>query len=328
MAHMIDFSNDRENMAYVGEKPWHGLGSELERGASLDVWCEAAGLNWQAKRATVQYRDLDGEGGARVFYKGESEVLFRSDTHAELGIVSSRYNIVQPGEILEFFRDLVGTGGLELETAGSLDGGRKVWAMAQTGDAFRVRGQDEVKGYLLLATSFDGTLATRAQFTSVRVVCNNTLRIATADTKGAVSVPHSAQFNAHGAKIQLGLLGNAFHEFEDQANALAERKLTDRESVEYFLGLMCTEAELAKPEEVSSKKKNLVAEILSLYNGKGYGSDFASARGTAWGALNAMTQYVDHVAGRNVNNRFRSAQFGPNADLKAKALGAALALVA
>src|SRR5258708_3894393 len=115
MAHLIDLSNGRNNMAFVGEKPWHGLGQELSRGASIDQWRVEAGLEWAVQRATVHFKGTD----ERV-HKGESEVLYRDDTFAQLGIVSDRYQIVQPGAVLEFFRDIVGTGGMELETAGSL----------------------------------------------------------------------------------------------------------------------------------------------------------------------------------------------------------------
>ncbi|WP_414616819.1 DUF932 domain-containing protein, partial [Stenotrophomonas muris] len=92
--------------------------------------------------------------------------------------VSKRFKVVQPGEILEFYRDLTQHSGFELETAGVLKGGKKFWAMARTGQSTSLKGRDRVDGYLLLATACDGTLATTAQFTSVRVVCNNTLQIA------------------------------------------------------------------------------------------------------------------------------------------------------
>src|SRR3546814_12556175 len=111
----------------------------------------------------------------------EQKVLYRSDTKAPLAVVSKRFQVVQPGEILEFYRDLTEVGGFELETAGVLREGRKFWALARTGQSVSLKGRDRVDGYLLLATACDGTLATTAQFTSVRVVCKNTLSIALGD---------------------------------------------------------------------------------------------------------------------------------------------------
>lgn len=326
MAHMIDMTGGRANMAYVGETPWHGLGSELTRGADLDVWRVEAGLNWSVGRAQVAFKP-EGKG---IFVKGDSQVLYRDDTFAQLGIVSDRYQIVQPGEVLEFFRDIVGTGGLELETAGSLDGGKKVWALAKTGDGFSIMGQDRVEGYVLLSTSFDGSMATRAQFTSVRVVCNNTLQLAAKDTKGAVIVPHSSTFDATGVKIDLGLIHGAFSTFEDQAQELAQRRLTNEEAMKLLAQVMVPSSVDKEFDQstVSTKRFNQVLTVFDLYQHAGRGSNLRSAAGTAWGLVNAVTEYVDHHAARNTNNRFRSGQFGPGATMKQDAFNRALALVA
>lgn len=93
----------------------------------------------------------------------ENKVLYRSDTKAPLAVVSKRFLVVQPGEILEFYRDLTAVNGFELETAGVLREGRKFWALARTGQSTVLKGRDRVDGYLLLATACDGTLATTAQ---------------------------------------------------------------------------------------------------------------------------------------------------------------------
>lgn len=326
MAHLIDMTGGRANMAYVGETPWHGLGSELSRGASLDQWRVEAGLDWNVGRSTVQFKPE----GKQVFVKGDSQVLYRDDTLAQLGIVTDRYKVVQPGEVLEFFRDIVGTGGMELETAGSLDGGKKVWALARTGDGFSIKGQDRIEGYVLLSTSFDGSMATRAQFTSVRVVCNNTLQLAAKDTKGAVIVPHSATFDATGVKIDLGLIHGAFSTFEDQATELAQRRLTNEEAMKLLASIMVPASEGKEFDQstVSTKRFNQVLKVFDLYQHAGRGSNLASSAGTAWGLVNAVTEYVDHHAAHNANNRFRSGQFGPGAAMKQDAFSRALQLVA
>lgn len=318
MAHLIDMTTGRAGMAYVGEKPWHGLGQELTPGADLDQWRVEAGLNWEAMRNALYYRDAE-----KIVRKSEKEVLYRSDTGAELGIVSPAYKIVQPSEVIEFFRDLTAKHGFTMETAGSLDGGRKAWALARTGEEFRLMGQDEVKAYVLLATSFDGTLATRAQFTSVRVVCNNTLQISLKG-KGGLAISHSTDFHADRVKFELGLLGDAFGEFRENAGELAKRKVSRQEAMAFILSIM---APGEKVEELSTRKANIIKNVMIDYE-KGMGAQLAAANGTAWGLVNAVTQYVDHEQGNNVNNRFRSAQFGPGADLKLEAWNTALKLVA
>jgi phage/plasmid-like protein (TIGR03299 family) len=320
-------SHQVEQMAYVGQTPWHGLGNQLTQGVSIDQWRVEAGLNWHAKRAAVMFTEDDVETVANPqLFKGDSEVLYRSDTRSQLGIVSPDYKIVQPGEVLEFFRDLVSTGDMSIETAGCLDGGKKVWALAKTGQDFRIMGQDAIEGYLLLATSFDGTLSTRAQFTSVRVVCNNTLQMSIkGKSSNAVAIPHSAMFRESQVKLDLGILDNSFAQFEEQANVLANRRMSDKEAVRFIMNVLTGEDDA---EKLSTRSANVVKHVYGMYAGNAMGSSLRSSDSTAWGALNAITEYVDHQQGRNTNNRFRSAQFGAGATTKATALEKALELAA
>ena len=189
MAHLL------EQMAYVGETPWHGLGNLLPPKQSLEVWQKQAGMDWKIEETPVRFMsDAIGNLGT-IHTFPEQKVLFRSDTKKGLSVVSQRYQIVQPREVLEFYRDLTEISGYELETAGVLKEGRKFWALARTGQSVALKGNDVVNGYLLLATSCDGTLATTATPTTIRVVCNNTLTIAVNGASQAIKVPHSTRFD-------------------------------------------------------------------------------------------------------------------------------------
>ncbi len=147
MAHEIDDSTGRPAIAYVGETPWHELGEKLPEGQSIETWLKAARLQWELKRLPVQYL-VDG----RLRTMDDRFVLVRSDTQAALSVVSAEYQIVQPKEVLEFYRGLVESFGYTLETAGALDGGRKVWALAKTPivDTVDAVGEDAVAAYVLL----------------------------------------------------------------------------------------------------------------------------------------------------------------------------------
>lgn len=197
-----------QSMAYVGQQPWHGLGNQLAPKQPLEAWARAAGMDWRIESSEVRFVSGNGTLGAIHAYP-EQRVLYRSDTKMPLSVVSSRYQIVQPAEILEFYRDLTEVGGFELETAGVLKEGRKFWALAKTGQTGTLKGKDVVNGYLLLASACDGTLATTASFVGVRVVCNNTLQIALRDGTGVVKVPHRSQFDAQAVKRQLGICVSA-----------------------------------------------------------------------------------------------------------------------
>ena len=123
-----------QTMAYVGEKPWHGLGNKLEPQQPIEVWKRQAGMDWEIENSEVRFISGNNTIGS-IHSFPEQKVLYRSDTRAPLAVVSKRFQVVQPGEILEFYRDLTADNGFELETAGVLREGRKFWALARTGQS-------------------------------------------------------------------------------------------------------------------------------------------------------------------------------------------------
>ena len=319
MAHLV------ESMAFVRETPWHGLGSRLPDKQPLDVWLQAAGMDWTIENTEALYSTGSGSD-RRIQVNPDARVLYRSDTAAPLSVVSNRYQVVQPREILEFYRELVEVGGFALETAGVLKGGKKLWALAKTGEEFLLRGADRVKGYLLLATSCDGTLATTAQFTSVRVVCNNTLQLATGKEKdGAIKVPHSTAFDPDAVKAALGVGAAAWNRFAETAQVLAERKVNRLDVTKFVISVL---GDRDAPLTDQPNEKALKG-VIELFAGRGKGSQLASANGTAWGLVNAVTEYVDHHRrAKSQDTRLDSAWFGQGAGIKAKAWTEALKLVA
>lgn len=322
MAHLI------EQMAYVGDTPWHGLGQQLSRHQPLEVWRQQAGMYWHIEESPVRFI-ADGTGHLGSIHSfPEQKVLYRSDTRAPLSVVSQRYKVVQPEEVLEFYRDLTEYAGYELETAGVLKGGRKFWALARSGLGTALKGQDQVNAYLLLATSCDGSLSTVATPTSVRVVCNNTLTIAVDGMSQGVKVPHSTEFRPLLVKQQLGISVSQWDDFMYRMKTLAERKVSREEVQAYFQAVICNAEE---PLDDPSKLPNYRAlnRVQKLYHGEGRGSQLCTAQGTAWGLLNAITEYVDHEKRARSNDyRMDSAWFGQGASLKDKALESAMALVA
>ncbi|WP_395061186.1 DUF932 domain-containing protein [Paraburkholderia silvatlantica] len=319
-----------QTMAYVNEVPWHGLGNQLAPKQPLEVWARQAGMNWQIEEAEVRF--VSGSVGTNlgsIHAFPEQKVLYRSDTKAPLSVVSSRYQVVQPSEILEFYRDLTEVGGFELETAGVLKDGKKLWALAKTGQSATLKGRDRVNGYLLLATACDGTLATTAQFTSVRVVCNNTLAIALGDGTGAVKVPHRSQFDAQAVKRQLGIAISSWDGFMARMKALSERKVSDETAEAYFRRVLTYNAGSTSDRPVSTTNDSAVRSVQTLFGGQGKGAEMASAAGTAWGLLNSITEFVDHQRrARSDDHRRDAAWFGTGATLKQKAWEEAMKLVA
>lgn len=317
-------SHEIETMAYTNATPWHSLGNSLTPNQPIEVWQKEAGMDWQIRETDVLFNVSD-EGGLHVKTNADAKVLYRSDTHAPLSVVSKRYNVVQPHDVLEFYRDLVSVGGFELETAGVLKSGRKLWALARTGQETLLKGGDTVKAYLLLATSCDGTLATTAQYTSIRVVCSNTLQLAVASSAGAVKVPHSTQFDPAQVKQELGLGLTAWDRFITDIRQLADRKVNKFEAMNYLVNV------LGDPDVPLADQPNQKAlqTVQSLYLGGAKGSDLVSADGTAWGLVNAVTEFVDtHRRARSQDHRLDSAWFGQGAAIKDRAYREAMKLAA
>ena len=343
MAHQL------EQMAYVGDTPWHGLGNQLTQNQPIEVWAKQAGMDWRIESSNVSYMAKNERGQSIIMPYEEQRVLYRSDTHAPLSVVSQRYQEVQPMEILEFYRDLTEQSGFELETAGVLKGGKKFWALARTGQSTALKGKDVSNGYILLATACDGTLATTAQFTNIRVVCNNTLAIALrgqSSSAGVVKVPHSTKFDADKVKQQLGISVRAWDEHMYEMKQLSQRKVTQGEAAAFFDAVFNnTSMSVADQEEniiqfyrniatpTPAKEKSepngrAMTKVMNMFNGQGRGAELSSAKDTAYGLLCSITEFADHERrAMSSDHRLDSAWFGTGAALKQRGLEQALRLV-
>ena len=318
MAHLV------ESMAYANATPWHGLGNRISNKQPIEVWQREAGMNWTIEESPVRFVAGATDSLGTIHSYPEQKVLYRSDKKIPLSVVSQRYQVVQPREVLEFYRDLTESSGFELETAGVLKGGKKVWALARTNQSATFKGNDVVNGYLLLATACDGTLATTAQFTSVRVVCNNTLAISLANGTGAIKVPHSTSFDPQAVKRQLGLSVGSWDAFMYQMKALSERKVKSNEVEQFFMRVFSDPRSTAVGANDRAMKK-----AMAMFDGQGRGAELTSAKGTAFGLLSAVTEFVDHERrARSTDHRLESAWFGAGAGLKQKATDQALLMVA
>lgn len=342
MAHELTIrANGTAEMAFVGETPWHHLGQNVAKGAPIDVWAKQAGMDWTAVATPLQGAKQP-EGAPDIEFP-EYKGIYRSDTLVPLSVVGKDYNIVQPIDMLEFFRDLTEKGGWHIHTAGTMRGGRKLWAMATCEDAKRyVKGsqfkKDDMILNLLLATSMDGSMKTTAMLTPVRVVCANTLRMAMAGHDGyaQVQLSHRSTFDSAHIKSILGVdaAHTHFDAFMESCRAMAETPIDLSDARDVLVQIFKPSAAVAKPNlnwltanlaeldttpaaEVQDARS--VGRVLELFDGEGMGADFATAKGTRWGLLNAVTQFVDHEQGRTPDTRMDSAWFGRGRDSKQQA---------
>jgi phage/plasmid-like protein (TIGR03299 family) len=322
---MIDTTTGRAAIAYTGTTPWHGLGQVLTPDSTIEQWTQEAGLGYTVLESAVEY-STPAVSGHQVW--PDRKVLHRSDTGAPLAVVSKDYRTVQPAEVMGFFQKLLDLGGFQMETAGALSHGRRVWALASVGDGAEVVDGDVVKPYLLLGTSYDGTMATIAKFTAIRVVCNNTITPAVNSTsdelnkgyiKSAVRVLHSERFDADAVRLQLGIVANQFERFIVESRQLARQQMIFNEA-DLFVKELLKPYHTGKLDIVDTKAYKRVIE---LWQGRAIGTNIlraAHVEGSRWQMLNAVTQLVDHERGRSDNTRLESAWFGTGSAIKNRAL--------
>lgn len=310
--------------AYDGQKPWHQTGVNFTPNESIEAWIKKSGMDWSINESPVHFNTKHESDQVDFQSYQDKKVLFRSDSGLPLSVVGEKYKVVQPREILEFYRDLTEVSGYQLETAGIIKGGRKIWALARTGQEAFLKGNDQMKSYLLLATACDGTLATTATPTSIRVICSNSLAFAINGAAQAIKVPHSTYFDALAVKKQLGVAVSHWDNFMYQMKQLSERKVKPQESHHFF-------EQVFNPGNQPTEQRvneRAIKIVQSLFEGKGKGALLASSEGTAFGILNAVSEYVDHEKrARNHDYRLDSAWFGQGAAVKQRALDVALEML-
>ena len=254
-----------------------------------------AGLDWKVERKPIQVC-----GGRKVdnFFAN-----VRSSDGAVLGVVSDRYQVVQNAEAFAFTDALI-EGEVRYETAGSLMGGRKIWLLAKLPDREIVG--DKTEPYLCFSNTHDGSGAIRVCMTPIRVVCNNTLNIALNGAKRAWSVRHTGDIQAklHEARMCLDMANKYMDKLAVYADQMANKSITD-EQIAKILDEM-----FPSTEEMSDREKRNAEKAREEYMICYFRPDIAQFLGTAWGALNAMSDMVGHSAPRRMTSNYQENNWG------------------
>lgn len=329
MAHELTIKTDgTAEFAFTGGRNaiWHGLGNNLPADADKFTWLKAAGMDWTAQERQMFYPNGTDDSGQQVFTAvDDRKLILRSDNGFQLGIVGDEYKVVQPFDVLSFFDDLVRLNGMKLSTAGTLFGGRRFWALAETGESTQIVDGDKVDAYVLLVTSVDGTMSTTAGFTSTRVVCNNTLNIALSDgAKKFVKVTHHKEWDPNAVKVDMGLLSRSWADYVTNLRKMAEFKM-DADATRAFYQKVFYDPKKSAEDQALSERR-IVAQLESLA-ATGTGAELS--KGTAWGALNGATELFTHWNGnRKADIQFWDSYAGVHAKKKEVVFDALLEMVA
>jgi phage/plasmid-like protein (TIGR03299 family) len=316
MAHEVEIVEGVAQMAYAGETPWHGLGTQVSNELSPAQMQTKAGLDWTVHEVE-SYVDFNGD----KIPTGQKS-LIRSSDNKVLTNVGGAWNPVQNTEAFEFFSEYVLAGDMEMNTAGSLKGGRNVFALAKVNESFSILGEDQVDSYLLFSNPHEYGKAIDIRFTPIRVVCNNTLTFSlNTRSSNFVKLNHRTKFNADMVKEQMGMASEKFAQYKDMAKFLSTKKFSVDALISYYSEVFpYTHKTSEAPSTVEDLSKNAqdAYAVLDTQPGANFGE------GTWWQALNSVTYLTDHKMGRNADSRMQSAWFGINQARKIKAVNKAV----
>jgi phage/plasmid-like protein (TIGR03299 family) len=312
MAHNLEIVNGKAQMAYAGEKPWHGLGVEVPADLTPDQMLEAAGLDWEVEKVEA-YANVAGKN----VQVGRSALVRTSDNKI-LDVVSNDWNPVQNSDAFEFFNDFIAEGDMEMHTAGSLAGGQIVWGLARVKESFELFGGDRVDSYLHFTNFHKYGFSTDVRFTPIRVVCNNTLTLSlNTKVEKMVKISHRREFDGDNVKLMLGIAHEKLAKYKEMATFLGSKRAKNEDVVEYFKRIFPTGQNAKKQSEMCRNAKTALSIIETQP-----GAEFAE--GSWWQAFNTVTYMTDHLLGRSSDTRLTSAWYGHNKGLKTKALETAL----
>jgi phage/plasmid-like protein (TIGR03299 family) len=319
----------REHMAFVDELPWHHLGKRVSPDVSSHVMLQEAGLDWNVQKVPAPGAAIVPHRYGPTQYKRyflTRDAVDKEKVAPVLGIVSSRYEVLQNEEAFAFFEPFLEAGHAHYETAGALGNGEKVWVQVRIGDPLIVPPRDEVNRFILLSNSHDGRGALSLRFTPVRVVCNNTLNMAVEGGEYVVNVRHSRNMRDRLEREQvvylLRLVEATFARAAREFTLLAKTRATETLREVYLTGMLpptkADKAEGGTPRWWQAVDKALDNPAVTP----------KPTRDTVWGLYNAVTYVEDYRKTREAapEARLDRIWFGRGADLKVRALAQAVAL--
>lgn len=315
MSHELEFVDGEASMAYTGDVPWHGLGTKVAPDLTPLQMLKAAKLNWTVEPIPAIATLPNG----KQINTGHS-ALIRSSDNKVLDVITDDWKPMQNIDAFKFFNEFVAAGDMEMHTAGSLKGGKIVWALAQVKDSFELfGGKDQVDAYLHFTNPHTYGQSIDVRFTPIRVVCNNTLTLSLGmKSKNMVKVSHRREFDPDLVKEALGVAKHKLAHYKEMAQFLSKRRYNDENIVEYFQRVFPVLTKNPDSEKVLSNSAELALTVIDEQPGAELGA------GTWWQAFNAVTYMTDHIIGRSTDSRLTSAWYGANKNLKTKALEVAV----
>ena len=269
-----------ETMFSVREKPWHGLGTSVAEAPSSSEALRLAGLDWEVEQQAIFTKSGVVEG-----FKAN----VRSTDKKTLGVVSDRYKIIQNKDAFAFTDKLLGAG-VRYETAGSLQGGKKIWLLATLPKEYIIAGE-RISPYLVFSNTHDGSGAVRVAITPIRVVCNNTLNLALNTATRSFSMVHTGDIRGkvNEAKQTLFMADQYMENLGREFERLRKVKVTDQQIKEYIELLLPIEngASLTTVKNTRKLREDMRARYYDAPDLKDVGNN-------AYRFINAVSDFATH----------------------------------
>lgn len=284
-----------ETMFYVRETPWHGMGTRLEECPDSSEAIRAAGLDWEVKQYPLFFQTPDGT----MVEAGNKVANVRETDNALLGIASEYYKIVQNHEAFSFTDSLLGEG-VRYETAGSLNGGKRIWLLAKLPNHYKALG-DEIEPYLAFTNSFDLCSGIRVCLTPIRVVCQNTLNLALSGARRTWTAYHSGNITnkLDEARKTLDIAHHYYETLVQEAEKLVEIKVDYEQLTEKLFPI--TEKTGAVAEANILSRREELGKLLLM-------KDLKKFKGTGWGFINGVADMVSHAAPARKTNTWKDSR--------------------
>lgn len=325
-------SHEVEAVAYTGDVPWHGIGVYLKESPTPKKMLKDASLDWSVSKRplfTANSPNFVKEPCSADLMFDDLYALVRDSDNKIFGVCGPQYQPFQNSEVFDFFNKFTQAGNMVMEVAGSLKQGRWVWALARIKEgAFNLMGKDPNYTYLLLCSPHIWGEAMTIMFTSIRVVCWNTLTMALSKAvtgkfraihnRGFADVRTLAEMSIENAMIQKAV-------YEQKAKILSETKIVEINSLYEYIARLLQPNMLAEGDVDLDKFSRSSKQVVYNFH-TGPGATLVSAKDTWWGAYNAVTYFFDHQVGRgNSDTRLYEAWLShKNAVTKRKAFDIAV----
>lgn len=271
-----------EYMFYVRKAPWHGLGTRVMEAPCSKEALIVAGLDWKVLQEPI--------------YTGTDELIdgykanVRDSDRKVLGVVTDRYKVIQNEEAFAFTDELLGEG-VRYETAGSLQGGKKVWLLAHMPHEYIISGE-RISPYLLFSNTHDGSGAIKVALTPIRVVCQNTLTLALSTARRSWSMIHTGniQGKMEEAKDTLFMAENYMDELGKEFERLRQQKMTDKQVMDYIEILLPIE-DGSTPQQIRNMKRLQEDMKMRYFDAP----DLKDVGNNAYRFVNAVSDFATHA---------------------------------